>query len=153
MAVRALKTFLDEHRVKYVSIAHSTAYTAQEVAQSAHIPGDHMAKTVIASIDGDLAMAVLRAPDKVDLQLLKSAARASSVFLADEDEFRSRFPASDPGAMPPFGNLYDMRVYVDEPLSRSQRIAFSAGTHSEVLQLAYADFERLVYPVVAVFSR
>ena len=79
MPVETLKKFLDENQVKYVSIAHSTAYTAQEVAQSAHIPGDQMAKTVITNIDGDLAMAVLRAPDKVDTDLLAAAARAKSV--------------------------------------------------------------------------
>ena len=152
MPVKTLKNFLDDQQVKYISIAHSIAYTAQEIAESAHIPGDAMAKTVIASLDGELAMAVLRAPDKVDLDLLRAAAGAGEGHLASEDQFRSRFPSVDPGAMPPFGNLYGMRVFVDEPLTRNKLIAFNAGSHSELVQLGYADFERLVEPKVANFS-
>lgn len=152
MPVKTLKNFLDDNQVKYVSIAHSIAYTAQEIAQSAHIPGDAMAKTVIASVDGTLTMAVLRAPDKVDLDLLRAAAGASEAHLASEEQFHSRFPSVDPGAMPPFGNLYGMRVFVDEPLTRNKLIAFNAGSHSELVQLSYTDFERLVEPSVANFS-
>ena len=152
MPVETLKRFLDEQQVKYVSIRHSIAYTAQEIAESAHISGDQMAKTVIVKLDDDLAMAVLRAPDKIDIDLLRSAAGAVSAELAGEDEFKSRFPKVDVGAMPPFGNLYDMRVYVDEPLSRNRRIAFNAGSHSELMQLEYADFARLVAPKLANFS-
>jgi Ala-tRNA(Pro) deacylase len=153
MPVETLKKFLDQNHVKYVTIRHSIAYTAQEVAHSAHLPGDQLAKTVIARMDGALAMAVLRAPDKVDLDLLRAAAGAGEAVLADESEFKSRFPKVDPGAMPPFGNLYEMKVYVDEPLTRNERIAFNAGSHSELVQLAYDDFARLVAPIVAKFSR
>ena len=152
MPVAKLKKFLDDNQVRYVSIAHSIAYTAQEVAQSAHIPGEQMAKTVIVELDGQLAMAVLRAPDKVDIDLLRAVAHAGRAELASEDAFQSRFPSVEVGAMPPFGNLYEMQVFVDEPLTRNERIAFNAGSHSELMQLAYADFERLVSPKVANFS-
>jgi Ala-tRNA(Pro) deacylase len=89
----------------------------------------------------------------VDLDLLRALAGAGKAQFADETEFLSRFPKVEPGAMPPFGNLYGMRVYVDEPLTRNPQIAFNAGSHSELVQLDYADFARLVQPEVANFSQ
>jgi len=153
MPVKTLKKFLDDKQIKYVTIQHSIAYTAQESAQSAHIPGNEMAKTVMVLVDDQMAMAVLRAPDKIDLDLLREAAGAKKVEFASEQQFQGLFSNVDVGAMPPFGNLYDMPVYVEENLSRDKRIAFNAGSHSELIQLAYGDFARLVEPRVASFAR
>lgn len=152
MPVKTLTKYLDDNEVKYLTVRHSIAYTAQQIAESAHIPGDEMAKTVMVTLDGRLAMAVLRGTDKVDIDLLRSAAHARDAALAGEVQFQGRFPGVEVGAMPPFGNLYDMPVYVDEGLTRDERIAFNAGSHSELIQLNYADFERLVKPTVANFS-
>ncbi len=152
MPVKRLKEFLDSQNIKYTSIAHSTAYTAQEIAASAHIHGKELAKTVIVKIDGKMTMAVLPASHKVDLVFLKGATKANKVELSSEQEFRSMFPDCNVGAMPPFGNLYDMDVYVEESLAEDEEIAFSAGSHAELVRMAYKDFERLVKPTVADFS-
>lgn len=152
MPVEKLKRFLDEHQVRYVSIAHSPAYTAQEVAASAHISGKEVAKTVMVHVDGRLAMAVLRATDRVDTDQLRSGLGAQQVALAGEEDFAGNFPGVDPGAMPPFGNLYEMPVYVDETLTHDEQIAFNAGSHAELIRLAYADYERLVEPKVLRFA-
>lgn len=152
MPVQTLSKYLDENHVRYVTIRHSIAYTAQQIAESAHVPGEELAKTVMVTLDGRLAMAVLRATDKVDLDLLRGAAGANDAELATEVQFQGRFPGIEVGAMPPFGNLFDMPVYVDEALTHDARIAFNAGTHSELIQLDYTDFERLVKPVIANFS-
>jgi Ala-tRNA(Pro) deacylase len=152
MPIRKLKEFLDNHNIKYVTITHSTAYTAQEVAGSAHIPGKELAKTVMVTLDNKMAMAVISAPAKVNLDQLRQISGASSAELATEEEFKKLFPECEPGAMPPFGNLYEMPVYVGEELSRDEEIAFNAGTHTELIKLAYEDFERLVKPKVAHFS-
>ena len=152
MPVKTLTKFLDDNKVKYVTISHSIAYTAQQIAEAAHIPGNEMAKTVMVKLDDHLAMAVLRSTDKVDMDLLLGAAGATTAELATEVQFQGMFPGVELGAMPPFGNLYDMAVYVDEGLTRDERIAFNAGSHSELIQLGYADFERLVQPTVSNFS-
>ncbi len=149
MPATKLKQFLDANRIRYVAIQHSPAYTAQEVAASAHIPGRELAKTVMVDLDGDLAMAVLPATKKLDLELLEKASGAHHAVLATERQFSALFPDCEPGAMPPFGNLYDMEVYVDEQLSYDETIAFNAGTHAELIQLAYRDFVRLVRPTVS----
>ena len=127
MPAQKLKEFLDSSRIKYVTITHSFAYTAQEIAASAHIAGRELAKTVIVKIDDKMAMAVLPASFKVSFDLLKKAAGASKVELANEQEFRSMFPESELGAMPPFGNLYGMEVFADESLAQDEEIAFNAG--------------------------
>ncbi len=152
MPAAKLKRFLDENRVGYVSIRHSPAYTAQEIAASAHIPGRELAKTVMVVIDGTTAMAVLPATTMVDLERLKEAAGAKEVTLSTEQEFKDQFPDCEAGAMPPFGNLYGMKVYSDRSLAEDEQIAFNAGSHAELIQLSYRDFERLVGPVVADLS-
>ncbi len=152
MPAQKLREFLDSNQVKYVTISHSAAYTAQEIAASAHVSGKELAKTVMVKIDGKMAMAVLPASYHVDMDLLKEAAVASSVDLAGEREFKDMFPGCETGAMPPFGNLYDMRVFVSATLAEDELIAFNAGSHTELIRMAYADFERLVQPRIVKFS-
>lgn len=153
MPATKLKEFLDTHHIKYVSITHSKAYTAQGIAAAAHISGKELAKTVMISIDGDMAMAVLPASEQVNLDSLKIALKAKKVDLASERQFRDRFADCELGAMPPFGNLYNMKVIVDETLTHDNEIAFNAGTHLELIKLAYSDFQTLVKPTVLRFSR
>jgi Ala-tRNA(Pro) deacylase len=152
MPARKLKDFLDSHGIKYLSMTHSPAYTAQEVAASVHVPGREMAKTVMVKIDDQLAMAVLPANRKVVLQDLREITGADKVKLATEDDFKSVFPDCEIGAMPPFGNLYGLDVYVAPGLTGDEEIAFNAGTHTEVIKMSYRDFERLVRPRVLSFS-
>ena len=146
MSLTRLKDFLDIHNIKYVVISHSVAYTAQGIAALAHIPGKELAKTVVVKINGALAMAVVPASCQVDLMRLKEASGARNVQLASEDEFREKFPDCETGAMPPFGNLYGMEVFIDESLSQDKEVAFNAGSHRELVRLAWADLERLVQP-------
>lgn len=152
MPVRKLKEYLDKEGVKYVTVGHSVAYTAQEIAARAHVRGKQLAKTVMVKLDGKMAMAVLPATFKVDFDLLREASGAKDADLATEREFKDMFPDCELGAMPPFGNLYDMDVYVAKTLAQDDEIAFNAGTHSELLKLPYADFERLVKPNVVRIS-
>jgi len=152
MPVQKLREFLDSHNVKYVSIKHSPAYTAQEVAASAHVPGKELAKTVMIKMDGKMAMAVLPASYHVDMDQLKQAAQASTVGLASEQEFKDLFPDCEVGAMPPFGNLYGMEVFASNVLAEDDEIAFNAGSHTELIQLPYMDFEELVKPKVISLS-
>jgi Ala-tRNA(Pro) deacylase len=146
MPVTRVKEFLDEHHVPYEVIRHVPAYTAQEIAAAAHIPGREMAKTVMVWLDGEIAMVVLPAAARVNLDLLREAAEAKRIELASERDFRDLFPGCEVGAMPPFGNLYGMKVYIADSLTDDEDIAFNAGTHTEVIRLKYRDFEHLVHP-------
>jgi Ala-tRNA(Pro) deacylase len=152
MPVNMLKSLLDKQNVKYVTISHSLAYTAQEIAASAHIHGKEVAKTVIVKIDGEMAMAVLPASRKLDLKKLRKASGARKVELAEEHEFQDRFQGCALGAMPPFGILYGMSVYSDQLLTEDERISFNACSHTELIQMAYRDFADLVKPVIAPLS-
>lgn len=152
MPIKKLKKFLDDNKVKYVSIKHSSAFTSQEIAASAHVSGKEMAKTVMIKIDGAMAMAVLPASYQVDFESLKEIFGTQHVALASEPEFMDRFPECEIGAMPPFGNLYDMEVFVARTLAENKEIAFNAGTHTELIKLNYDDFERLVEPRIFQFS-
>jgi Ala-tRNA(Pro) deacylase len=152
MPLNKVRAFLDEHHTRYVVISHSKAYTAQGIAAIAHIPGQQLAKTVVVKLDGALGMAVLPASYQVDLLALKKAAGVQDASLASEHEFKQHFPDCETGAMPPFGNLYSIPVYVDETLTRDAEIAFNAGTHLELIRMSFGDFDRLVKPMTLRFS-
>jgi len=152
MPIKKMRELLDDNGIRYVTFQHSPAYTAQEIAQSAHISGKNLAKTVMLKIDDKMAMAVVPASHQVNLESLKDAASASNIELASEQEFKGMFPDCEAGAMPPFGNLYGMSVFVSEALAEDEAIVFNAGTHTELVGLAYRDFERLVKPKLGGFS-
>jgi Ala-tRNA(Pro) deacylase len=146
MPIHRLKTFLDGHHVKYVTISHSPAFTAQEIAALAHVSGKELAKTVIVKMDDRMAMAVLPAACQVDFEALKRCAGAKRVALASEQEFQTLFPECEVGAMPPFGNLYGMDVFAASELAEHKDMAFTAGSHTELIRLPYKDFVELVKP-------
>jgi Ala-tRNA(Pro) deacylase len=152
MVSSQVMNFLDERNVRYEVISHSPAYTAQGVAAAAHVKGMELAKTVIVKVDGTPAMAVLPAPFKINFDKLQAAIAGEQVELASEAEFQSLFPDCELGAMPPFGNLYGMDVYVAQSLTEDEHIAFNAGTHTDLIRMAYKDFESLVKPKILRFS-
>lgn len=152
MPAQKLREFLDSQNVKYKEIPHEVSFTAKQTANLTHVPKKDLAKTVIVKIDGELAMAVLPASYGVDLAQLHAAIGGKSVSLAKETDFKDRFPECEVGAMPPFGNLYGMDVYVDESLTKDVDISFNAGSHYELMQISYADFERLVKPKILNFA-
>jgi Ala-tRNA(Pro) deacylase len=152
MPVKQLKEFLDSNGVKYVTINHSPAFTAQEIAASAHVCGNELAKTVMVTLDGKMAMAVLPASRKVSIDLLRDTTGTENVQLASERAFCDMFPGCEIGAMPPFGNLYGIDVYVSPLLAEDEEIAFNAGSHTELIRLAYKDFERLVKPKIVALA-
>ena len=152
MLAKSLREYLDQKKVKYLTITHSRAFTAQEVAECAHIPGNILAKTVMVEIDGQMAMAVVPANHRVRLDDLRALIHTDDVRLMHEDEFRHHFPDCEVGAVPPFGNLYDIPVFVAPELADAEEIAFNAGSHTEAIKMSWADFDRLVKPRVVKFA-
>ena len=149
---RKLKIFLDDAGVRYHLIPHAYTATAMETAQATHIDGKEMAKTVIVRIDGELMMVVVPATHQVDLEHLQILTGADMLGLADEHDFDDRFPECEIGAMPPFGNLYGMRVYASEALLEDEKIVFHAGTHTEAVRMSVGDYIRLVAPIIQRLS-
>ena len=149
---KKLREFLDENHVKYVVVSHSKAYTAQEVAAALHIKGKILAKSIIVKVDGEYAMVVLSADCRINFDMLKTVLGKDNVGLAPEEDFKSLFPECEIGAMPPFGNLYDLKVYMAESLLEDEEIAFNAGTHTEVIRVSMEDYKRLANPEVVKIS-
>lgn len=152
MPNKKLKQYLDDNNVQYISITHSQAFTSQKIAAAAHIHGKDIAKTVIVNVDDKMAMAVLPGSYRIDLNTLKEITGSSNVKLATEEEFKSLFPDCETGAMPPFGNLYGLDVFVASSLEEDEEIAFNAGTHTELIKMSYSDYFSLVNPKVLTFS-
>jgi Ala-tRNA(Pro) deacylase len=153
MLAQELTVLLEENHVYYKRLAHATAYTSQGVAATVHVPGREVAKTVVVRIDGAFVLAVLPAPCRVDLERLRQAVGGETAALATEADLEKLFPGCEVGAEPPFGELYGLPVWVDASLVEDEWIVFNGGTHTEAVEIAYADFERLARPKVARFAR
>jgi Ala-tRNA(Pro) deacylase len=147
-----LKTFLDENQIPYSVMTHTTAYTAQGAAATMQISGKELAKTVVLWAGEEMILAVLPGPNHVRLEKLGTEL-GKSVRLATEQEFSSLFPDCELGAMPPFGSLYNLPVYVDESLAADEAIVFNAGTHRDAIRIRYDDFVRLAKPRVCSFAQ
>ncbi len=148
-----LRTYLDQNHIQYVTIEHSPAYTAQGVAASAHISGRTLVKPVMVRADGKHFMVATAANQRVDLEKFEAVVGATDAYLEREEDFRSLFEDCEPGAMPPFGNLYGIPVVADEAIFDDEEIAFNGGDHSTVVKMAFKDFERLVQPKKACVAR
>ena len=152
MPAQKLKQLLDQNEIKYISINHSPAFTARETAASTFVPRREFAKTVIVDLDGEMVMAVVSASRHVDTGALARLAAADSARLASEDEFRSLFPDCEIGAMPPFGSLYDLRVFVDNIVTEVDDLCFNAGSHEQIIRMDCGDYLRLENPQVGAIS-
>lgn len=148
MAATRLIQYLDEHAIKYVSTRHSPAFTAAEVAVSANVASRSFAKTIIIEIEGEPAMLVLPANRRILIHDLRDMLGTEQVKLASEAHIRDLFPDCELGAMPPIGPLYGLKVHVTASLTQEREITFNAGTHTETITMAYADFARLVHPSI-----
>lgn len=146
--LKRLKEMLDEAKIPYEVYKHALAYTAQETAAKQHVSGNELAKVVMLEADDELVMGVIRGNDKISLHAVEDSLGVRNARLATEDEFISRFPECEIGAMPPFGNLFGVKVYVDPALEKDEYIYFNAGNHVQTVRLKYKDFARLVQPQV-----
>lgn len=146
--LRRLKELLDEAKISYEVYNHPLAYTAQEIAAQQHFSGKEMAKVVMLEVDQRLIMGVVPGSRKVNLNTAKTSLAAKQVRIATEEEFISRFPECEIGAMPPFGNLFGLPVVVDPALEKDEYIYFNAGNHVQTVRLKYKDFAQLVTPQV-----
>jgi len=150
--LKKLKEYLEKNQVSYEVGYHARVYTAQEVAASQHVPGKEMAKVVMVKANGKVVMLVLPASYQVDMKKLKDVLNSKKVGLIKEEDFQELFPDCEIGAMPPFGNLYNLEVWGDQILTQDDFIVFRAGSHVETLRIKYNDYARLVNPKVGDFS-
>ncbi|MDP1948849.1 MAG: YbaK/EbsC family protein [Nitrospirota bacterium] len=151
--LKRLQTYLDSHKIAYKLLSHDKAFSSQRTAEALHVPGDLFAKVVVVKADERFVMAVVPSTWRVDFKRLEEALDSKHVRLATEHELAELFPDCEVGTMPPFGNLYNMNVYVDQLLSQDEHIFFEAGTHTGAMKLRYRDFAELVHPLVAQFHR
>src|SRR3989338_1278081 len=143
-----LREVLDQAKISYEVYNHPLAFTAQEIAATQHMSGREMAKVVILKVDGSFVMAVVPAGRLVNLRKVRLGLGVQNVSLATEDDFAALFPECEIGAMPPFGNLFGLPVYVDSSLEEDETIFFNAGNHVQTVRMKYRDFKELVGPLV-----
>jgi len=135
-----LAKHLNERKIPFKTSSHPEAFTALQSAQAAHVPPAMFAKSVLVNADGTLWMVVLPATERVDMPRLRKCLEAKKTRLAAESEFAPLFSDCDIGAMPIFGSLYGVPVLLCEELVGNADIAFTAGTHRDIVRIRVSDF-------------
>ena len=147
-----MERYLQENNVPFEVMTHDRAYTMQEAAAALHVSGKRVAKVVMVKGDGQIVMFAIPASHRLNLDNVRAALDVKVASLASEKEFSALFPDCEPGAMPPFGNLYDVPVHIDRALAGQESIVFRIGTHRHTMRIAYADFARLAQPTVGDYT-
>lgn len=148
-----LRDYLQKEHVPFQTLQHPEAFKASEIAGLLHVPGRQFAKCVIVKADGKYILCVIPATHVVDFDKLKALAKAKEIILVKEQEASRLFPDFEPGAEPPFGNLYSLPVYAEAILKKENEIVVNGGTHTDLVKIKWADFERLAKPVLGSFGK
>lgn len=144
--------YLKQNGIRYAHSTHSPAPTAAQVAVAERMPIHNLAKTVVYHGDNGFGMLMLPADAIVDFREVKRLLGIKEVRLATEAEIEELFPECEVGAMPPFGNLFNMPVLMDQELAGAVFIAFTAGTHRDAIHISVNDYRELTNPLVASFA-
>src|SRR5262249_736121 len=147
-----LNKFLADRQIPFEQFHHHPAYTAKEVAEGLHVPGQEIAKSVLLRVPKGSVLAVLPATHSVDLAEMGRDLGAAEVEMASEQEIEQIFPDCERGAMPPFGSLYRLPTIVDETLTEDERIVFDAQSHQDAIRMAFRDYAALEHPRIGHFA-
>ncbi|MBL8967026.1 MAG: YbaK/EbsC family protein [Spirochaetaceae bacterium] len=153
MATRRLMRMLEQNHVGFRLSTHRVAFSAMRTAEEAHVKGAEMAKSVALMVDGMPVLAVLPATMNVSFKRMKELMGAKRISLVDERMLDEYFPDCELGAMPAVGTMYKMPVVADRELEYDERISFNAGTHKEIVTMAFNDWKRLTHPRFADIHR
>ncbi|MCE0558444.1 MULTISPECIES: YbaK/EbsC family protein [unclassified Motilimonas] len=143
-----LQALFELNQISYYIGEFDPAYTSQHRAQSAHISGYELAKAVIVNLDAQLAMVVVPAPYKLDVEELAPELNAERILIACEEEFMPYFSQCESGAVPPLGPLFHLPVYMAADFELQPWIYFNGGNHQEMIKMKTVDFIGLVSPVM-----
>lgn len=145
--VERLRQLLDAQDVPHDVITFPKAYTAQQVAHNAHVTGRRLAKTLVLRDDtGFDFMVVVPAWRQFDANAVRAMTGRSGTRLENEVELQNLFPDCELGAMPPFGHLYGMPMFVDKCFSKEPDLYFEAGNHHELVRLRWSDYAKIAQP-------
>ena len=130
-----VQDYLKAQGAWYEPVSHRPTYNAQTMAETLHISGDQVAKTVLLRADKKYVIAVLPASRQIDIERARSVIDAKRVELATELEFQALFPDCQLGAVPPFGSQYGLSTIVDESLAQGEEIVFEGNRHDEAIRM------------------
>jgi len=150
-----VEQFLQRRDVDFDLIPHPNAFDASHLAQTLHVPGRNVAKTVLLKADHGFRhfVAVLPATKRVSLEQLSRCLGDSHLELATEDEVAEHCPDCEVGVLPPFGSQYGLNTVMDQSLSDDAEMVFEANNHHEAIRMKVSDFRYIEQPLVCSFAR
>lgn len=124
---------------QYHVLQHPHTHSSLETAETAHIPGNRLAKTVLLEDERGYVAAVL--PSTYHLHLAELADRTGrQLALAREDELRAVFKDCDVGAIHPVCTAYGVQTWLDDSLAEQPDIYFEAGDHEALIHMRIDQF-------------
>ncbi|MCW8331726.1 YbaK/EbsC family protein [Photobacterium sp. SDRW27] len=140
---KAVSEFLTKKNVSFGTVAHPKSSSSCETAHAAHIPEDHLAKSVLLKDEKGYLLAVVPASEWISLDRLNDELNRD-LQLVPEEEMDQLFSDCQPGAIPPLGEAYGIETIVDDALHALSKVYFEAGDHKQLIQVNSEQFHTLM---------
>lgn len=151
-----IKKILTDNGFEFETFEHEPVRTSEEASKvRMGYTQEQGAKALIARVkkpgEGKIfVMFVLQGNKKFDIKKIKMQFGLYDIRFATEEEVFKITDGVLPGGVPPFGNLFNLSVYVDRGLLANKRIVFNAGDRSFSVGMKTADYVAIVNPQVGV---
>lgn len=149
-----IRKLLENNNIQFKEFKHKPVRTSEEADSiRPEYSSSQGAKALILSVkyskdNRKMIMVVLPGDKRIDSKKLRKLLSCQSFSFASEDEVVKVTNGVLPGGVPPFGNLFGLKVYVDPSLSENEEIIFNAGDRSVSIAMKYTDYENLVNPEI-----
>lgn len=146
-----IKDILDKNMIKYQSYEHRAVFTSEEAAKVRNTRMSQGAKALVMIGDKKPLMVVLPADRKVDFKNVKKLLKIKNLEMAKPEEVK-KLTGVEIGAVPPFGNLVGLPLYVDNSLTQEEEIVFNAGLHTKSIMMQSGDYLTVTKPILGDYS-
>ncbi len=139
-----LNNFLNLSQTPYRVVHHRHTESAADSAHAAHVPTSRVVKSVLLRDrrQGRYLMALTPACNRIELGWVGEGTGIDPV-LAREAELADVFPDCEVGAVPGFGQAYQLDMIWDDHLGEQQSLFFEAGDHEDLIEIERDEFHRL----------
>lgn len=142
---------LKKQGIEFKNYEHKAVYTSQEAASVRNTDIHAGAKALVMYKDEAPVILVLPADMKVDTHTFKKIYKSRNLRMATKEEVE-KITSVSIGAVPPFGHIFYIPIYMEKSLRDNERIVFNAGMHTRSIEMKESDYEKIAKPIVGEFA-
>ena len=147
-----IKDVLNKEKIDYEVLEHKPVYTSKEAAEVRGTELRQGTKALVLKTEEGFIQACVAGNKELDIEKLQKITLFKKLELANAKEVRQA-TGCNIGSVPPFGNLFNLKVYFDKSVLENEIVAFNAGQHTKSIKMKAKDLVKVVNPVVGDFGQ